>query len=217
MHMATGGAWSLQPTAAGFTLLQGEVPLRTPLGFPVATRHRALARRILEIVRESGSGTDLLLTPYALQVLYVDFARALPPSRLAAIARAPLENGGREVPDVLERLPARALLAVIACDASFERPGMGLEVVTGTADLDRLSSNLCAFVAERRAGGGLGGDPRYYAPVHERNVHFCSDHCLPSTGRVPSEDGDCPPRTPSRCGTRRMLEDVRFFASFPEE
>jgi len=215
--MPTGDGWGLQQTSSGFTLLQGNAPLRTPLGFPVATRHRALGRRILEDVRESGSATLFQLTPYALQVLYLDFARALPPPRLAAIARACLENGGKAVPDVLGRLSARALLAVIACDASFERPGMGLDVVTGTADLDRLSSDLCAFVAERRVGGGLGGDARYYAPLRERNLHFCSERCLPSTGAEPSADGDCPPRTPSRCGTRRMLEDVRFFASFPEE
>jgi hypothetical protein len=218
MHMPTGDGWGLQPTAAGFTLLQGGAPLRTPLGSPVATRHRALGRRLLDSVREAtGSATAFLLTPYALQVLYLDYARALPPSRLAAMARASLEKGGKAVPDVLGRLAARSLLAVIACDASFERHGMGLDVVTGKADLDRLCSDLCAFVAERRAGGGLGGDPRYYAPVQERNVHFCNEHCLPSIGVVAAEDGDCPPRTPSRCGTRRMLEDVRFFASFPEE
>lgn len=242
MHTRVAERWRLAASSAGFTLLEHDQPLRTPLGAPVGSRYRALARRMLENVRSFGGQALLPHTPYGLQVLYLDFARSVPPAQLAALVLSCLEGHGR-IPDdprlvaaarltttvdprqtdpavrreAVTRLSTRGLLAVLAFDAEFGNAQAGLGVVTGGAAMDGLAAGLCAFVAERRIDGGLGGDPRYHAPVADRNEVFCREHCLPAIGSLPSDDGPCPDRTPGRCGTRRMLEAFRFFASFPEE
>ena len=105
----------------------------------------------------------------------------------------------------------------MAFDTHFDRPNAGLDVITGRVDLDQLSADLCAFVAERRIGRGLEGSGSHHAPVGDRDEDFCREHCLPAIAAHPSEDRPAHERTPSRCGTRRTLEGFRFFASFPEE
>jgi hypothetical protein len=223
MHTHVAEPWRLAALSAGWMLLENDQPVRTPLGAPVGSRYRPLARRMLENVRNFGGHALLPPTPYGLQVLYLDFARSVPSAQLAPVVLSCLEGRGGAWPDpearrqAVARLSTRALLAILAFDAQFERPQTGLDVVTGRADLDRLAAGLCAFVAERRIGSGLGGDPRYYAPVTDRNEDFCRELCLPTIAPVPSGDGECPERTASRCGTRRILEGFRFFASFPEE
>jgi hypothetical protein len=241
MHAHTAEPWRLAASSTGWTLLEHDQPVRTPLGAPVCSRYRPLARRMLENVRSYGGHALLPPTPYGLQVLYLDFARSVPAAQLAPVVLSCLEASGR-VPDdprlaaiarakvsvdpradpaargqVVSRLQTRALLALLAFDAQFELPQAGLDVITGSADMDRLASALCAFVAERRVGGGLGGDARYHAPVADRDEDFCREHCLPTIAPLPSEDRVCLARTPSRCGTRRILEGFRFFVSFPEE
>jgi hypothetical protein len=177
-----------------------------------------------------------------LQVLYLDFARSIPPGQLAPVVLSCLDGRSR-IPDdprlveaarlisvvdprqtdpevrrqAVAGLSTRALLAILAFDTQFGNAQAGLDLVTGRVDLDALATGLCAFVAERRIESGLDGDTRYFAPVAERDADFCRGHCLPTIGALPSEDGECLTRTPSRCGTRRMLEGFRFFASFPEE
>lgn len=247
MHTQVVDPWRLAASSAGWTLLEQDRPVRTPLGAPVGSRYRPLARRMLENVRTFGDHDFLPPTPYGLQVLYLDFARSLPPAHLAPAVLSCLEDRGRGWPgpiphdprlveaarlttcvdplqtdpevrrEAVSRLSTRALLAILAFDAQFEKPQVGLDVVTGRADLDSLSAGLCAFVAERRIGSGLDGDPRYCAPVADRNADFCREHCLPTIAPLPADDGKSPERTPGRCGTRRILEGFRFFASFPEE
>lgn len=223
MHSRFAEPLRLATSSAGWTLLEHERPVLTPLGVPVGSRYHPLALRMLENVRTFGGHALLPPTPYGLQVLYLDFARAVPSAQLAPVALSCLEGRGGAWPDpearrrAVARLSARALLAMLAFDAQFERPQTGLDVVTGGADLDRLAAGLCAFVAERRIGSGLGGDPRYYAPVTDRDEDFCREICLPTIAPVPSGDAGCLERTPSRCGMRRILEGFRFFASFPEE
>ena len=247
MHTRVAEPWRLTESSAGWTLLEHDQPLRTPLGTPVGSRYRPLARRMLENVRSFGGHALLPPTPYGLQVLYLDFARSVPPVHLGPAVLSCLEGRGNGWPGAIPsdprlvaaarltapvdprqmdpetrrqavaRLSTRALLAILAFDAQFENPRAGLNVVAGTADLDALAAGLCAFVAERRIGGGLEGDPRYYAPVSDRNEDFCREHCLPTVAPLPADDGQCPERTPGRCGTRRILEGFRFFASFPEE
>jgi hypothetical protein len=217
MHTHTVEPWRLSASPAGWTLFEHDQPVRTPLGAPVGSRYRPLARRMLENIRSFGGHSLLPPTPYGLQVLYLDFARSLPAGQLAPVVRSRLQGHGRTPDDPLARLSTRSLLAVLAFDAQFENPHAGLDVVAGAADLDALAAELCAFVAERRIASGLEGDTRYFAPVAERDEDFCREHCLPTIAPHPSEDRVCLTRTPSRCGTRRMLEGFRFFASFPEE
>jgi hypothetical protein len=242
MHTRVTEPWRLAASSAGWTLFEHDQPVRTPLGAPVGSRHHPLARRMLENVRSFGGPALLPPTPYGLQVLYLDFARSVPAAHLSRVVLSCLE-GRRRLPDDLRPVAAaratsavdaretdpevrrqavaglstRSLLAVLAFDAQFENPQAGLDVITGRADLDGLAAGLCAFVAERRIASGLEGDPRYYAPVAERDEDFCREHCLPTIAPLPSEDRECLARTPSRCGTRRMLEGFRFFVSFPEE
>jgi hypothetical protein len=242
MQAHTAEPWRLAASPTGWTLLEHDQPVRTPLGAPVCSRYRPLARRMLENVRRLEGHALLPPTPYGLQVLYLDFARSVPAAhlvpvvlscleerggisddpRLVAVARTTASAGTRATDpasrrQVLSRLSTRALLAILAFDAQFELPQAGLDVITGSADMDRLAAGLCAFVAERRIGGGLGGDLRYHAPVADRDEDFCREHCLPTIAPLPSEDRECLARTPTRCGTRRILEGFRFFVSFPEE
>jgi hypothetical protein len=242
MHTYCVEPWRLISTPAGWTLFEHDQPVRTPLGAPVGSRYRPLARRMLENIRSFGGHALLPPTPYGLQVLYLDFARSVPPRQLAPVVLACLDGysripedprpvvAARSASEIDPRptdpearrqsvagLSTRSLLAVLAFDTQFENPQAGLDVVTGRADLAALAAGLCAFVAERRIERGLEGDPRYFAPVADRDEDFCREHCLPSIAALPSEDGECLTRTPSRCGTRRMLEGFRFFASFPEE
>jgi hypothetical protein len=220
MHTRVAEPWRLTPSSSGWTLLEHDRPVRTPLGTPVASRHRPLARRMLENLRNLGGHALFPPTPYSLQVLYLDFARSLPPARLAELVVSNVQGGtaDREARrQVVAGLSPRALLAAMAFDAHFDRPNAGLNVITGRADLDALSADLCAFVAERRIGHGLEGSGSHHAPVGDRDEGFCRAHCLPTIAAHPSGDGRSPERTPSRCGTRRTLEGFRFFASFPEE
>ena len=221
-------------------------PPRTPLGHPVVSRYDALSERIREDLRVYGSEARIAPSVHRLQALYLDFGRAalaedLAESVLRALEVSP-EGGERAArdPRLLEaerycfgalededatrvgqraaRLSRRALMTVLVFDAHFANVRLAVEVVGGEQPLERAAVGMCAFVAERRISRGLGGDLRYYAPLRERRPAFCSDHCLPAIGPRPSDDRPClAPRTGVDCGTLRILEGFRFFASFPEE
>jgi hypothetical protein len=60
--------YSLHETDSQWTIHEGGVPLLTPMGHPVATRHARLAERMLEGVRAASDHDDP--TPYSLQVWY---------------------------------------------------------------------------------------------------------------------------------------------------
>jgi hypothetical protein len=221
-------------------------PPRTPLGHPVVSRHDALSMRIQEDLRVYDREGPFPASAYRLQALYLDFGRAAPAEHLAEsvlraldVPREAARPGTRDprlreaeresfgdlddedvsrVRERVARLSRRALMTALVFNAHFWNVRLALEVVRGEQQLERAALGTCAFVAERRIGGGLGGDLRYYAPLRERREPFCFDHCLPAIGPRPSEDGPClPPRTPADCGMLGILEGFRFFASFPDE
>lgn len=222
----------------------GDLP-RTTMGHPVVSRHEALWERIRSDLRAHGSGALYPASAYRLQALYLDFGRTAPLEDLAesvlrafdsaregagpAAASPPLEAGRESFGDLdaevaarvgrrVARLSQRALTTVLAFHAHFRNVGLALEVVGGEEPLEQAGVGTCAFVAERRIGQDVGGDPRYYAPFRERREAFCSDHCLPTIGPRLGDDRPClPPRTPVDCGMLKILEGFRFFASFPEE
>lgn len=221
-------------------------PPRTPLGHPVVSRYDALSERIREDLQVYGSDARIAPSAYRLQALYLDFGRAALAEHLAeSVLRAldvSREGGERAARDPLlleaerqsfgalddedatrvgqrvARLSRRALMTVLFFDAHFANVRLAVEVVGGEQPLERAAVGTCAFVAERRIGRGVGGDPRYHAPLRERRQVFCSDHCLPAIGPHPSDDRPClTPRSGVDCGMLRILEGLRFFASFPEE
>jgi hypothetical protein len=223
----------------------GDAP-RTPLGHPVASRHGALSGRIREDLRVYCREPHSPSSAYRLQALYLDFGRIALAEHLAqSVLRAldvPRDAAGLMARDPrlldaerqsfgdlddedrtrmgqrLAGLSRRALMTALVFNAHFWNIRLALEVVAGEQSVERAALGICALVAERRIGRGLGGDLRYYAPVRERREEFCSDHCLPAIGSRPSDDRPClPPRTPVNCGMVGILEGFRFFASFPDE
>jgi hypothetical protein len=221
-------------------------PPRTPLGHAVVSRHAALNERIEEDLRVYGRAAHSPSSAYRLQALYLDFGRVglaehLAQSVLRAldVARDEAGIGAREpllleaerqffgdlededsirVDERVARLSRRALMTALVFNAHFWNVRLALEVVGGNQGLERAAVGMCAFVAEARIGRGLGGDLRYFAPLRQRQEAFCVNHCLPVIGSRPSDDRPCvPPRMPFNCGMLKILEEFRFFASFPDE
>jgi hypothetical protein len=239
--------YNLTETTEGWTVFEQDAPLLTPMGHPVASRHRALAERILEGARAAGELAHDQPTPYSLQIWYRDFGSRVPvdhlrasvlnslhprwdvacnPPQDARLAEAARRAYGAELacaePERLasrvDALARRPLLTVAVFSARFQSARLGLKVVDGAYDLERLSLGLCAFVAERRVGRGLHGDPRYVAPADGVRESFCRDHCLARIAPHPDDDTALGLRRSARnCGMRQLLEGVRFFASFPDE
>ncbi len=184
--------YSLQETGPGWTLYEQDAPLLSPMGHPVATVHRSLAERLLESVRTANDQDDL--TPFSLQVWYLDFGCRVPVEHLRAsvlsgldprwdvacnapadprlsegLRRAYRSNGeiwsdGR-TRERVDRLSRRALLTVAVFSARFQSARLGLLTIDTDTDRERLALGTCRLVAERRVGRGLHGDPRYLAPA----------------------------------------------------
>ncbi len=237
--------YSLHETESQWTIHEGDVPLLTEMGHPVATRHRPLAERMLEGVRAANNHDDP--TPYSLQVWYLDFGRQVPVEHLRASVRTGLDprwdvasnppadprlaEGLRRAyqlkgPEGLDsrlrervnRLSRRSLLAVAVFSARFQSARLGLMTVDAGTDLERLALGTCRFVAERRVGRGLQGDSRYLGPALGRRETFCRDHCLTRIAGHPEDDVALGhPRSARNCAVRGLLEGVRLFASFPDE
>ena len=237
--------YSLHETDSQWTIHEGDVPLLTPMGHPVATRHPRLAERMLEGVRAANDHDDP--TPYSLQVWYLDFGRQVPEDHLRASVRTGLDTrwdvasnpptdprlaeGLRRAyqlkgPEGLDnqlrarvdRLSRRSLMAVAVFSARFQSARLGLMTVDAGTDLERLAFGTCRYVAERRVGRGLQGDPRYLGPALARREGFCRDHCLTRIAGHPEDDfAFGRPRSARNCAVRGLLEGVRLFASFPDE
>jgi hypothetical protein len=237
--------YSLHETDSTWTLHEQDAPLLTPMGHPVATRHRPLAERILEGVRASNDQDEL--TPYSLQVWYLDFGRQVPVGHLRAsvlsgldrrwdVASNPpadprLAEGLRRAYRFADgdcsdaalrarvgRLSRRAMMTVAVFSARFQSARLGLLTVDPDTDRERLAFGTCRQVGERRVGRSLVGDPRYLAPALGRRDAFCRDSCLPRVAAHPEDDVTLGlRRVPRNCAVRSLLEGVRFFASFPDE
>ena len=237
--------YRLHEADSQWTIHEGDVPLLTPMGHPVATRHPRLAERMLEGVRAANDHDDP--TPYSLQVWYLDFGRQLPVDHLRAwslpastragtwrptlprtrasrrACGGPTRAQGAEALDDqlrarVGRLSRRALLTVAVFSARFQSARLGLMTVDAGTDLERLALGTCRYVAERRVGRGLQGDPRYLGPALARREGFCRDHCLTRIAGHPEDDVALGhPRSARNCAARGLLEGVRLFASFPDE
>jgi len=237
--------YSLHETDSQWTIHEGDVPLLTPMGHPVATRHPRLAERLLEGVRAANDHDDP--TPYSLQVWYLDFGRQLPVDHLRALVLSVLDTrwdvglnppadprlaeglrrayqgqGAKGLDDPLRvrvgRLSRRALLTVAVFSARVQSARLGLITIDAGTDLERLALGTCRYVAERRVGRGLQGDPRYLGPALARREGFCRDHCLTRIAGHPEDDVALGlPRSARNCAVRGLLEGVRLFASFPDE
>ena len=237
--------YSLHETDSTWTLHEQDAPLLTPMGHSVATRHRPLAECILEGVRASNDQDEL--TPYSLQVWYLDFGRQVPVEHLRASvlsgldrrwdvacnppADARLAEGLRRAYRFADgdgsdealrarvsRLSRRAMMTVAVFSARFQSARLGLLTVDPDTDRERLALGTCRQVGERRVGRSLVGDPRYLAPALGRREAFCRDSCLPRVAAHPEDDAALGLRRVARnCAVRSLLEGVRFFASFPDE
>jgi hypothetical protein len=237
----------LMETREGWTVYERDAPLLTPMGHPVTSRHHALAERILEGARAAGEVGHDQPTPYSLQIWYRDFGTRVPldhlrssvrnslhpqwdlacnpprDSRLAAAALQAYDAAwGYTDPERLrarvDGLARRPLLTVAVFCARFQSARLGLRVIDKDVDLECLCVGMCALVAERRVGRSLHGDPRYVVPAQGLRESFCRDHCLPRIAPHPNDDTALGLRRSARnCGMRRLLEGVRFFASFPDE
>jgi len=237
--------YSLHETDSGWTLHEQDAPLLTPMGHPVATRHRPLAERILEGVRAANDQDEL--TPYSLHVWYLDFGRQVPLEHLRASVLSGLDrrwdvacnppadprlaeglrrayrfadgDGGDELLRArVSRLSRRALMTAAVFSARFQSARLGLLTLDADTDRERLALGTCRHVGERRVGRSLVGDPRYLAPALGRREAFCRDSCLPRVAGHPEDDASLGLRRVSRnCAVRSLFEGVRFFASFPDE
>lgn len=224
--------------APGYVLIEAGVgwvlaetggrPLLTPMGHRVASRHRALAERLLDDVGSLGTEATFPPTPYTLQVAYQDFGRSIPLAQVRAsvlagidprwdvISQLPADPGAAAALrsayqisdadgdiDALKRqvdvLPLRALVAVMVFSAHFRSAVLGLKVVGVRADLDRLARGMCSHVL------GDGGETVGRQLCSESGEQAAA--ARPGSRRI----------TPHSCGVRRVLEGFRFFASFPEE
>jgi len=236
--------YSLHERDSQWAIHEGGAPLLTPMGHPVATRHARLAEHMLEGVRAASDHDDP--TPYSLQVWYLDFGRQLPVDHLRALVlsvldtrwdvgsnppadprlaeglRRAYQGQAKRLDDELRaqigRLSRRALLTVAVFSARVQSARLGLMTVDAGTDLERLALGTCRYVAERRVGRGLQGDPRYLGPALARREGFCRDHCLTRIAGHPEDDVALGlPRSARNCAVRGLLEGVRFFASFPDE
>jgi hypothetical protein len=229
---------SVQQLGDWFAVVTPEGPLRTPMGTPVVSRHRALAEEVAADVARWGSDPTAKTTTLSLQASYLDFGlrvkrevleentaaiwpndlfvqRPADPRVAAALdglwGPAPLER-----PRFREALRGMTLRQVVACMTAghvLRSAVLGAEAVATGRDLVPLTRGACgrhydALVRALDGGSELPGARRH---VPSDMDEACCDACCRALGRGVETS------FPERCALHPLLEKLRRWSAWGEE
>ncbi|MGB8933429.1 MAG: hypothetical protein WCC48_19455 [Anaeromyxobacteraceae bacterium] len=229
VSVAQFGAW--------WAVVSGDQPVRTPMGTPVVSRHRALAEEAAADVTRWGADPTAKTTTFSLQASYLDFGlrvkREVMEENTAAIwpddlyvqrpAAPELARALRErwpeldldraaFRESLRKVTLRQLVAVMTAGQVLRSAVLGREIVTGSGELVGLARGACG---------------RYFDALQARTVPTA---VVPTRRHVPTDMDDawCAGRCcasakvegelfVTRCALFPLLDKLRRWAAWPEE
>jgi len=208
-----------------WAVVSGGEPVRTPMGTPVVSRHRALAEEVAADVSRYGGDPTAKTTTFSLQASYLDFGlrvkREVLEENTAAIwpndlfvqrpadpehQRTLLALWGETGLDraafrgALRTATLRQVMASMTAGQILRSAVLGWVVVTGGGSLIPLTLGACG----RHLGGTLRHQPT------EMDDDYCAGSCC-AAGVGP--DG----AFAARCALFPLLDKLRRWAAFPEE
>ncbi|HSN14017.1 MAG TPA: hypothetical protein VLT61_05255 [Anaeromyxobacteraceae bacterium] len=220
-----------------WALVSAEGAVRTPMGTPVVSRHRALLDEVAADVMRWGTDPTAKTTTFSLQASYLDFGlrvkREVLEENTAAIwpddlyvqrpAGPELAQALRALwPEVafdraafreaLRALPLRKLMAAMTAGQVLRSAVLGREVVTTAAGLVPLTRGACgrSFDAlQARTPPGAVTPSRRHVPTQMDDAYCAGVCCAPGVG----PDADFA----ARCALFPLLDGMRRWASWPEE
>jgi hypothetical protein len=229
---------SVQQLGEWFAVVTPEGPVRTPMGTPVVSRHRALAEEVAADVARWGADPTAKTSTLSLQASYLDFGlrvrrevleentaaiwpddlfvqRPSDPGLAAALARlwGPCELDRPRFRDGLRGLSLRQLIASMTAGHVLRSAVLGREVVTTDRDLVPLTRGACARHCEALARAA-GGDPSAAVSRRHRPTEMdegCCERCCRAVG------GEVEASFRDRCALFPLLDKLRRWASFDEE
>jgi hypothetical protein len=225
------GAW--------WAVVTGEAPLRTPMGTPVVSRHRALAEEVAADVGRWGADPTAKTTTFSLQASYLDFGlrvkrevleentaaiwpddlfvRRPEDARLAAVVAGawgpPPALDRAAFREALRALTLRRLVASMTAGHVLRSAVLGWRVVTTPDPLEPAARAACGrWLGGVALAAGLdpaGAAARRHVPTG-LDEPFCA-RCVaaPAGGSV---EGFA-----ARCALHPLLDKLRRWAAFPEE
>lgn len=226
----------VQELAGWWAVVSESGPVRTPMGTPVVSRHRALSDEVASDVARWGVDPTAKTTTFSLQASYLDFGlrvkrevleentAAIWPNDLfvqrpaePALARALFALWGSVDPDrgrfreALRQATLRQVLAAMTAGQVLRSAVLGLEVVTTSRDLVPLTRGACGrhFDALRQATAPGHAAPGRHVPTGMDEA-YCEGTCCAAGAAV--GDGFA-----ERCALFPLLDKLRRWGSFPEE
>jgi hypothetical protein len=220
-----------------WAVVGAEGPIRTPMGTPVVSRHRALLDEVAEDLARWGADPTAKTTSFSLQASYLDFglrvrrevleentaaiwARDLFVQRPAepALARALLGLWGDGATDraafreALRDASRRQVIASMTAGHVLHSAVLGHRVVTSDAPLPPLVRGACGrHVAALEAAEGLASSASAARHVPTDMDDSCCAACCAARG------GQADASFPARCALHPLFEKLRRWSGFPEE
>jgi hypothetical protein len=224
-----------------FAVVSGGAPVRTPMGTPVVSRHRALAEEAAEDVERYGTDPTAKTTTFSLQASYLDFGlrvkREVLEENTAAIWPDDLFVRRPADPELVVTLEAlwgkveldragfrgalrgatlRQVMAAMTAGQVLRSAVLGWIVVSTDRDLVPLTLGACGrhFSSVRaRAERGTELMDAGGAVRHEP-TGMDGDYCA---GTCCADGGGADDAFAARCALHPLLDKLRRWAAFPEE
>lgn len=232
---------SVQQVQDWFAVVTADGPVRTPMGTPVVSRHRALAEEVAADVARWGADPTAKTTTFSLQASYLDFGlrvkrevleentaaiwpddlRVARPSEpalaepLAALWGEPPERDRASFREALRGLTLRQLVATMTAGHVLRSAVLGWELVATDRDLLPLARGACGRHHEalaRSAGADPAAEPRRHVPTDMDEG--CCDACCRAPG-LALEAVEASVR--ARCALYPLVDKLRRWSAFPEE
>lgn len=224
-----------------WAVVSGAEPVRTPMGTPLVSRHRALAEEVAGDVARHGVDPTAKTTTFSLQASYLDFGlrvkREVLEENTAAIwpddlfVQRPadpalqlplltlwgrLELDRTAFRDALRKVTLRQLMAAMTAGQVLRSAVLGWVLVTTDRDLVPLTLGICGrHFSAIRAGAARGAA---WVEVGGKLRHEPSGmddaYCA---GVCCAPGGGPDERFTARCALHPLLDKLRRWAAFPEE
>jgi len=225
-----------------WAVVSGDGPVRTPMGTPVVSRHRALAEEVAADVARHGTDPTARTTTFSLQASYLDFglrvkrevleentaaiwpddlfvqrpADPAPALALAALwGTIELDRAGFR--NALRRASLRQVMAAMTAGAVLRSAVVGYLVVTTDRELTPLARGACGRFFDalrRRTTAGEGALRPGAGPARHVPSGMDDAYCEESCSAGAAAPGD-PFR--ARCALYPLVDKLRRWAAFPEE
>jgi hypothetical protein len=227
------GAW--------FAVVSEGAPVRTPMGTPVVSRHRALAEEVAADVERHGVDPTAKTTMFSLQASYLDFGlrvkREVLEENTAAIWPDDLFVKRPEAPELAVTLEAlwgklgldrptfraalrgatlRQVMAAMTAGQVLRSAVLGWLVVTTGRDLTPLTLGACGrhFSALRAAAERGAGTIDAGGTVRHEPTGMDGEYCA---GVCCAPGGGPDEAFARRCALYPLLDELRRWSAFPEE